>query len=241
MNKELRLKIFKDSLNDINLSRKSLINTINPHSYILSKNDKIFQESLLNSDILLPDGIGIVYALKLLENILIKKISGYDLFIYLMRYSQNNNKKVMFFGSTNEVLHLIKKRAEREFPNANVHTFSPPFKPEFTELENKELIKAVNDAEPDILFIGMTAPKQEKWAYQNFNYIQATTVCSIGAVFDFYAGTVKRSSKFWINLGLEWLPRFLKEPKRLWKRNLISAPLFIIEVLSLKVFKKGIF
>ena len=80
----------------------------------------------------------------------------------------------------------------------------------------------------------MTAPKQEKWVYENQNQINANVITSIGAVFDFYAGTVKRSGAIWIKLGLEWLPRLLRDPKRLWKRNFISTPLFLWDVLKAK-------
>ena len=97
------------------------------------------------------------------------------------------------------------------------------------------MVEAVNAFQPDYLFVGMTAPKQEKWVYENRNKLNATLICSIGAVFDFYAGTVQRSSQFWISLGLEWFPRLLREPKRLWRRNFISTPRFIIDVLGMKL------
>ena len=95
------------------------------------------------------------------------------------------------------------------------------------------MVMAINNFKPDILFVGMTAPKQEKWVFVNKENIDANTIVSVGAVFDFYAGTVRRSSPFWIKLGLEWLPRFLREPKRLAKRNLVSTPKFILQVLYL--------
>ena len=86
----------------------------------------------------------------------------------------------------------------------------------------------------------MTAPKQEKWVNKYKDYLKTNNICCIGAVFDFYSGRIKRSSTFWIKIGLEWLPRFLKEPKRLFKRNFVSTPKFILEVLSFKLFGKGI-
>lgn len=79
---------------------------------------------------------------------------------------------------------------------------------------------------PKFLFIGMTAPKQEKWAYANKEFLEAPIICSIGAVFDFYAGTVKRPGKAWINWGLEWLVRFAKEPRRMWVRYGYYGPVF---------------
>ncbi len=84
----------------------------------------------------------------------------------------------------------------------------------------------INDYNPDVLFIGMTAPKQEKWAYHNFNIIEANHVCCIGAVFDYYANTIKRAPQWMINNGLEWFYRFIKEPRRMWRRYILGIPHF---------------
>ena len=94
------------------------------------------------------------------------------------------------------------------------------------------MIDAVNAFRPDVLFVGMTAPKQEKWVAQHHADIDATVICSIGAVFDFFTGNVKRPGQFWQNMGLEWLPRLLGEPKRLFKRNFYSTPRFMWEVVK---------
>ena len=88
-----------------------------------------------------------------------------------------------------------------------------------------------------MLFIAMTAPKQEKWLNKHRDHIDVNIICSIGAVFDFYAGTVERSSQFWIDNHLEWLPRLFMEPERLWKRNFISTPLFLWDILIYKFGK----
>ena len=99
-----------------------------------------------------------------------------------------------------------------------------------------EMCKKVNLITPNVLFVGMTAPKQEKWVHEFRGNLDADIICSIGAVFDFYAGNIKRSSNFWIYLGLEWLPRLVKEPKRLFYRNFISTPKFIFEIIKMKFF-----
>ena len=114
-------------------------------------------------------------------------------------------------------------------------------KTEFSETDCSNMCNMINVVKPNVLFVGMTAPKQEKWVHMNEHRIKANIICSIGAVFDFYSGNVKRPSQFWIACGLEWLPRFLKEPKRLAQRNLISTPKFILEVLCFKIFKTGLF
>ncbi len=94
------------------------------------------------------------------------------------------------------------------------------------------MVNAVNDFQPDVLFVGMTAPKQEKWVYKHKDRLDAKIICAIGAVFDFYAGTVDRPQQFWINLGLEWFIRLYKEPKRMWKRYLYYGPVFVFHILK---------
>ena len=238
MSKMLIKKVTTKNLNQINFNNNRIINTINPHSYLISQSDKTFFESLKNSDILLPDGIGIVWAKKTLTKVKIKKIAGYDLFMHLMN-DLNNKKGVCFFlGASDNTLKKMIKRASKEFPNVTVHSYSPPYKKEFTNEDNVKMFTLINKVKPDILFVGMTAPKQEKWVYNNNININSKLICSIGAVFDFYAGTVKRPSKFWIKAGLEWLPRFLHDPIRLAKRNLISTPKFITQILYMKIYKK---
>ena len=226
--------VFSEDLDTINLNKKTVINTINPHSYCVSKTDSFFQKALLESDILLPDGSGIVLAAKFLRKKRIKKIAGADIHKHLLEYAHKNKKKVFYLGAAQKTLEKIHNRLANEYPNINMSSYSPPYKPEFSEEDSKRMISEVNNFKPDVLFVGMTAPKQEKWVALNNQKLNATIIVSIGAVFDFYAGTVERSSPFWINLGLEWLPRLLKEPKRLWRRNFVSTPLFLWYMLKAK-------
>jgi N-acetylglucosaminyldiphosphoundecaprenol N-acetyl-beta-D-mannosaminyltransferase len=120
-----------------------------------------------------------------------------------------------------------------------VGTFSPPFKEDFSHEENLTMIETINRAKPDVLWVGMTAPKQEKWIYENREKLDVKLLGPVGAVFDFYTGKVKRSAPIFQKTGLEWLPRFLREPRRLWKRNLISTPRFILRVICSKKEKRG--
>ena len=236
----LDYNIYLKNLQDIDLGKTRIINTINPHSYCESKKDVEFATALKASDILLPDGIGIVWAEKLLNKNKIQKIAGFDVFKFLMNDMNAKKGTVFFLGASQNTLQSIREKTEIEFPNVNVYSYSPPYKTEFSETDSLNMCNIVNKANPDVLFVGMTAPKQEKWVHMNEHCIKANTICSIGAVFDFYAGNIKRPSQFWISLGLEWLPRFLKEPKRLAQRNLVSTPKFIMEVLCFKIFKTGL-
>ncbi|WP_278855700.1 WecB/TagA/CpsF family glycosyltransferase [Leyella stercorea] len=139
---------------------------------------------------------------------------------------------VMFMGSSEKVLDLIVKRAAEVYPHLKIVTYSPPYKPEFSEEDNKAIIDAINAADPDLLWIGMTAPKQEKWTFSHWDELNIHChVGTIGAVFDFFAGTVERAPVWWQRHGLEWLYRLLKEPKRMWRRYIIGNALFLFNVI----------
>ena len=141
-------------------------------------------------------------------------------------------RTVMFMGSSQKVLDLIVKRAAKVYPHLKIVTYSPPYKPEFSEEDNKAIIDAINAANPDLLWIGMTAPKQEKWTYSHWEELDIHChVGTIGAVFDFFAGTVERAPVWWQRHGLEWLYRLLKEPKRMWRRYIIGNALFLFNVV----------
>ena len=143
---------------------------------------------------------------------------------------------VMFMGSSEKVLDLVVKRAAEVYPHLKIVTYSPPYKPEFSEEDNKAIVEAINAADPDLLWIGMTAPKQEKWTYSHWNELNIHChVGTIGAVFDFFAGTVERAPIWWQRHGLEWLYRLLKEPKRMWRRYIIGNTLFLWNMLKEKV------
>jgi N-acetylglucosaminyldiphosphoundecaprenol N-acetyl-beta-D-mannosaminyltransferase len=138
-------------------------------------------------------------------------------------------------GSSEKVLALIKEKAKSVYPNIKIETYSPPYKPEFSEDDNKEIVNAINRANPDLLWIGMTAPKQEKWLYSHWEELNINCHAgTIGAVFDFFAGTMERAPIWWQQHSLEWLYRLLKEPKRMWKRYLIGNTLFTYNIIKEK-------
>lgn len=222
---------------------KVLINTINAHSFNTAQNDALFAEALAKGDYLIPDGASIIKACKLLKGKSMPKerIAGWDLFVFEMQRLDERSKmnavrgKVMFMGSSEKVLSLICEKAAVDYPNLEVVTYSPPYKPVFSEEDNKAIIQAINDVDPDLLWIGMTAPKQEKWTYSHWNELNIHChVGTIGAVFDFYAGTAKRAPKWWQEHSLEWLYRLCIEPKRMWRRYVLGNPLFLWNVMKEK-------
>jgi N-acetylglucosaminyldiphosphoundecaprenol N-acetyl-beta-D-mannosaminyltransferase len=210
---------------------------LNPHSYAVALDDILFSQALKDADWLVPDGAGVVLASRLLGQGVAERVTGSDIFSALhQRMNASGGMKVFFLGATEGTLSLIRDRMAKDYPDIEVvGMYSPPFKPEYSHTEIDEIINAINAVEPDVLWVGMTAPKQEKWIHQNRGRLKVKFAGAIGAVFDFYAGQVKRSHPVFQRLGLEWLPRLIQQPKRLWRRMFISAPLFVWHVFKQKM------
>lgn len=207
----------------------------NPHSLVTADGDLEFQRAIHAADLVTPDGAGIVFASRLLGGTIRERVTGSDIFrelsIHLNKH-QPDQRSYFFLGASDTTLEKIRTRFTAEFPHIRIAgTYSPPFKPEFTAEDDERMIAAVNAAKPDVLWVGMTAPKQEKWIMRNRDRLDVGFIGAIGAVFDFYAGNVKRSHPIFQRLGLEWLPRLLQEPRRLWRRNFVSSPLFLIKIV----------
>ena len=240
----LELKNLKIVLSQADLAKipqqKTLINTINAFSYNNAQEDSLFAEALRNGDYLIPDGASIVKACRKIKakSQPIERIAGWDLFVFEMNSLNERSRKavedggtklkVMFMGSSEKVLSLIRERAAKDYPNLEVATYSPPYKPEFSEEDSNAIINAINSENPDLLWIGMTAPKQEKWTYSHWDKLNIHChVGTIGAVFDFFAGTAKRAPLWWQKHSLEWLYRLIIEPRRMWRRYIIGNVRFL--------------
>lgn len=235
--KNLKIVLNKDELQNMP-EGKVLINTINAHSYNVARRDKLFAEALKKGDYLIPDGMSVVKACKWLhaKSQPKERIAGADLFEYEMDRLNKKCGTVMFMGSSEKTLAKIVEQAAKVYPNLKVVTYSPPYKPEFDEADNKAIVDAINMSNPDLLWIGMTAPKQEKWTYSHWNELNIHChVGTIGAVFDFFAGNTKRAPQWWQKHGLEWLYRLIKEPRRMWRRYIIGNTVFLWHMLDEKI------
>lgn len=219
---------------------KLLIHTINAHSFNVAQKDELFANALQGCDVLLPDGIPCVWACRWLhaKSRPKERITGWDLFCMEMNRLKavsgtGKPQKVMFLGSSEAVLEKIRKRLSAEFQSVEVNTYSPPYKDDFSDEDNANMISAINMFQPDLLWIGMTAPKQEKWLWQHWGELDIHCHAgAIGAVFDFYAGTAKRAPESWQKCDLEWLHRLLSNPKRMWRRYILGNPLFIWNIIK---------
>jgi N-acetylglucosaminyldiphosphoundecaprenol N-acetyl-beta-D-mannosaminyltransferase len=211
---------------------KTWLACLNPHSYAVAASDVEFDRSLRSADWLVPDGVGMVVASRVLRKGIRARITGWDIFTGVNRaLDHRGGLSAFFLGSSEDNLSLIERRFRADYPNLRLAgTYSPPYMSKFGDAENSRILEAVNAARPDVLWVGLTAPKQEKWIHDNLARVDVRFVGAIGAVFDFYSGRVQRPGALAQSLGLEWAVRLAREPRRLWQRTVVSAPRFLFDV-----------
>ena len=214
-------------------SRRRWLACLNPHSYVVSRTNAPFLMALRTAHWLVPDGAGIVLASRLLGGHIRRRVTGPDIFSTVSALANRRGAfSALFIGSTPQTLAEIRNRYAAEFNNAApIAVHSPPFKAKFGGDDVAQIRDLVNHHSPDLLWIGLSAPKQELLLSDLHNSADYGFAAAIGAEFDFYAGTVRRAPKLFKNCGLEWLPRLAQEPMRLWHRTLISSPLFVRDVV----------
>jgi N-acetylglucosaminyldiphosphoundecaprenol N-acetyl-beta-D-mannosaminyltransferase len=230
----LGFRIFSDKLDLISVNNvpAKVINTISPNSYGLSTKDKIFNDSLKNSDYIVLDGVYFAFASILLKGKNIKRNQGPDVFDHFLNRSQKESLKVFFLGSKPETLEKIELKLKKEYPNIEAEYYSPPFKDEFSEDDNDKMVKVINKFKPDILFVGMTCPKQEKWSVEHKHILNTGLIISIGNVFDWFAGTQKSIHPIWYKLRVAWLVRIFLRPE-IFKRNIGNQMRLFTDVILL--------
>jgi N-acetylglucosaminyldiphosphoundecaprenol N-acetyl-beta-D-mannosaminyltransferase len=211
---------------------QAIIACANPHALVVAHEDALFRTALQNATYVLPDGIGVVWASRLSRQPIRRRIAGWDFFESLMRALETRGKGRLFFlGSSQAVLDKIAARLSHDFPQITLcGLLSPPFG-RWAEGANDEILDEISRALPDVLWVGMTAPKQERWVEENRHRLPVAVIGSVGAVFDFYAGAVERAPPWLQRAGLEWFPRLLRDPRRLWRRTFVSGPIFVGLVL----------
>ncbi|MEO8019363.1 MAG: WecB/TagA/CpsF family glycosyltransferase [Pseudomonadota bacterium] len=199
----------------------------NPHSLTVVTRDSTFRQALFEADAVVADGVGVRVAAVLTGRSLGPRITGIDYFRALMARLDKSGGRAAFFGSSPQVLDRLMSRCQGSFPRVIMaKALSPPYG-EWSEESNQRFIDEINEARPDVLWVGMTAPRQEKWVRENLHQLRCGAVGSIGAVFDYFAGTVQRAPDWVCSLGLEWAYRLSREPRRLWQRTFVSAPQFL--------------
>lgn len=217
--------------------RSCCVSHLAVHGLVLGSKEKIFQSMLNKFDIVAPDGQPVRYALKYLYKVkLPDRCYGPEFMMRVCKLAENEKIGVYLYGSYPHIVSNLQKNLITRFPKLNVVGWEPSVFRPLTRKEDEDLVERINKSGPGIVFIGLGCPLQEKFAFEHKNKIKAVQIC-VGAAFDFHSGEKKMAPKWMQRCSLEWLFRFLREPKRLWKRYLVTNTNFL---LSLFLQKTGI-
>ena len=197
------------------------------HGIILAKDDPSFAEVLNSADIATPDGMPVVWALRSFGGTGQQRVYGPTLMLHLCRNAAEHGHRIFLYGGRAEVLPLLETRLQQQFPALRIAgSYSPPFRP-LTPDEDRQVQGAICDSGADLVFVGISTPKQERWMFEHRHAFGGVTMIGVGAAFDFHAGCTPQAPPWMQRLGLEWFFRLSTEPKRLWRRYLLLTPRFL--------------
>lgn len=208
----------------------NILITPNPEIVMEANKDKEFFEIIKNAELVIPDGIGVVYASKFNKVKLRERVAGYDLIQNVFYHIKEKNYSVYFLGGAPKVAELAKKKMEEKYKGLKIVGVHDGY---FDSSEEEKIIKEINELSPDILLVGLGFPKQEKWAENHRDILNVKAMACIGGSFDAMAGTFKRAPDIFIKLGLEWFYRLIKQPSRITR--MYKLPIFMLVVIKEKI------
>jgi len=217
---------FKRFLYLLNKNKYSMIFTPNPEIVMMAQKDLEYKDVLAEGDLVIPDGIGIIIASRIKKLGLEKRLPGIEMMESILKYCNNAKKSIYLLGSSSENVENAATNIKKEYPNIDIVGYHDGF---FDETEELRIVDKINDVKPDILFVAMGAPKQEKWMYKHRKILNVKVSMGVGGAVDVWAGAVKRAPKLFRKIGLEWFYRIITNPKRI-KRSFV-LPKFILKVL----------
>ena len=203
----------------------------NTHVVMEGYRDKSFRQVLAASSMTIPDGMPLIWMARRRNFPLKERVYGPDLMEKFFMENSEKNYRHFFYGGTKQSLEKLITRVGERFPKLVVSgSYSPPFRLLTTE-EDSEVIRTINQARPDIIWVGLGCPKQERWMYDHRHSLRVSVMLGVGQAFDLFADATKQAPRWMRDRGLEWFFRLTRDPKRLWKRYLIYGPQFIFNVL----------
>jgi N-acetylglucosaminyldiphosphoundecaprenol N-acetyl-beta-D-mannosaminyltransferase len=192
--------------------------------------DRELKKILNSAELWIPDGIAPVWLARLKGNRHAERATGVDVMREFFRRASARGYRCFFYGDTERTLDALRRRLDQDFPGHIVAgSFSPPFRP-LTKQEDERIIAQINEAKPDVLWVGLGMPKQERWIYDRQKRLSVPVAIGVGAAFAFAAGTVQRCPDWIGSMGMEWVFRLTREPRKLWRRDLLDGPRFLFNV-----------
>lgn len=209
---------------------QAFVVTANAEIIMMCQQDKEYNNIVSEkADLVLPDGAGAVWAGRYLGNEVPERVAGFDLYNQLLKLSADKGYKAYFFGGAPGVAEAAKNKAEELYPGVQIVGCRNGY---FTEAEEENIIKEINDAAPDMLFVALGAPKQEKWLVKYRNQLKPRVLMGIGGSFDVLAGKMERAPKWMQEASLEWAFRLYKQPSRFMR--MLALPKFVLKVIFCK-------
>ncbi len=206
------------------------------NSLMHGRRDRRFLDVCNRASVVLPDGVPLLWASRLLGAPIPGRVAGSDLLLELSRVAEIKGYTCFLLGSTREVVSKLERALRRRFPGLRlVGTFAPPVSRVLPATVNDDIVRRVNAVRPDILWVGLGAPKQELWIHDNLARLDTRLAIGVGAAFDICGGSLRRAAPWIQKAGLEWFHRFLLEPRRLFRRYFIEAAPFLPLVLWQRV------
>lgn len=215
--------------NNMDFGERTLAVTPNSEMLLYASKNQEFKNILKGSDLVVPDGAGVILASRMIGQSLKERVAGVDLVSSLLEAGNQRGSNFYFLGGTPEVAEKVEKKINRDYPGLNLKTHHGYFEKE----QEKDIIEELKNNQFDVLFVGMGTPRQEKWLYKNLPFLNVTIGMGIGGSFDVITGEKKRAPRVMQKLYLEWLFRLAQEPARIWRMK--ALPLFLIKVLKEKI------
>ena len=206
-----------------------IICTPNPEIVMEATKDSKLMNILNAADLVVPDGVGVVWASKFNKVKIPERVAGYDLCQTVFSKMSQKGKTVYFFGGAPGVAAKAAEKMKAAYPGLKIVGTRNGY---FTSAEEKDIIREIKSLSPDLLLVGLGAPKQEKWIYENLRFTGAKVAIGVGGSFDVMAGNIKRAPKIFQKLGLEWFYRLLCQPTRI--KRMMRLPVFAVKVLFSK-------
>ncbi len=202
------------------------------HGLHVASEDPQFRKIINSAELFIPDGIAPVWIARRLGKEIKGRATGADLMRCFFERANQQGYSSYFLGDTEQTLEMLRDSISKKYPNHKIAgMYSPPFR-QHSAAEKQQMIDAINQAKPDVLWVGLGLPKQERWIYENRDRLKLPVAIGVGAAFGFHSGQVKRVPQWVGDAGFEWVWRFLAEPKKLWRRDMIDGPRFVVKILS---------
>ncbi|HEY3761420.1 MAG TPA: WecB/TagA/CpsF family glycosyltransferase [Verrucomicrobiae bacterium] len=229
----LNLQLALDEIAEaVRARRKGYISITGVHGVMEAQSSEAFRTILNRSFLCTPDGMPMVWMGKIHGHKEMRRVYGPDLMLDVCAWGEKNGCRHFFYGGAPGVADLLAEKLKARFPKMEVvGTYTPPFRPLNTD-EEKQLTEMVRAAKPDILWVGLSTPRQERFAAEYLSKLDATLIIAVGAAFDFHSGRVKQAPRWMQRTGLEWFYRLCQEPRRLAKRYFRNNPLFILKIIG---------